>query len=34
MKPIKNLLLGGLMGLATLQGSAATFVGDRTDSNS
>ena len=31
MKPIKNLLLGGLMGLATLQGSAATFVGDRTD---
>lgn len=31
MKPIKNLLLGGLMGLATIQGSAATFVGDRTD---
>ena len=31
MKALKKLLLGGMMGLAALQGSASTFVGERSD---
>lgn len=31
MKKLKNLIFGGLLAFGALQGSAATFVGDRTD---